>query len=82
MCLFEDEMKPPSANLQSGLISFTCSKRSYTTTLSIRRRNTSRKAARKASAELDEQYKRLRRLLATAWRTKRSGISREMSLFM
>ena len=45
MCLFEDEMKPPSANLQSGLISLTCSKRSYTTTLSIRRRNTSRKAA-------------------------------------
>ena len=34
------------------------------------------------SAELDEQYKRLRRPLATAWRTKRSGISREMSLFM
>ena len=34
------------------------------------------------SAELDEQYKRLRRLLATAWRTKRSGISREMPLTM
>ena len=34
------------------------------------------------SAELDEQYKRLRRLLATAWRTKRSGIMREMSLSM
>ena len=34
------------------------------------------------SAELDEQYKRLRRPLATAWRTKRSGISREMSLSM
>ena len=28
------------------------------------------------SAELDEQYKRLRRPLATAWRTKRSGIMR------
>ena len=46
------------------------------------RRNASRKAATVASAELDEQYKRLRRPLATAWRTKRSGISREMSLFM
>ena len=34
------------------------------------------------SAELDEQYKRLRRPLATAWRTKRSGIMREMPLSM
>ena len=34
------------------------------------------------SAELDEQYKRLRRPLATAWRTKRSGISKEMPLSM
>ena len=34
------------------------------------------------SAELDEQYKRLRRLLATAWRTKRSGIMRERYLSM
>ena len=34
------------------------------------------------SAELDGQYKRLRRPLATAWRTKRGGIMREMSLSM
>ena len=34
------------------------------------------------SAELDGQYKRLRHPLATAWRTKRSGISREMPLSM
>ena len=34
------------------------------------------------SAEIDEQYKRLRRLLATAWRTKRSGKMREMPLSM
>ena len=34
------------------------------------------------SAELDGQYNRLRRLLATAWRTKRSGIASELSLSM
>ena len=34
------------------------------------------------SAELDEQYKRLRRLLATAWRTKRSDITKERYLSM
>ena len=41
MCLFKDEMKPPSANLQSGLLTDTHSKRTYTTTLPFRRRNTS-----------------------------------------
>ena len=44
-------IKPPSANLQSGLLTDTHSKRTYTTTLPFRRRNTSRKAARKASVE-------------------------------
>ena len=42
----------------------------------FRRRNTSRNGGEPMSAELDGQYKRLRRLLATAWRTKRSGIMR------
>ena len=40
----------------------TRSKRTYKRYVSIRRRNTSRKAARKASVELDGKYKRLRRL--------------------
>ncbi len=39
-------------------------------------------AAPVANAELDGQYKRLRRPLATAWRTKRSGIIRGLSLSM
>ena len=42
--------------------SFARSKRTYKRNLPIRRRNTSRKAARKASVELDGKYKRLRRL--------------------
>ena len=37
----------------------------------------SRKATTAASAELDVKYKRLRRVDGHAWRTKRSGISRE-----
>ena len=34
------------------------------------------------SAELDEQYKRLRRVVGHAWRTKRSGIISGLSLSM
>ena len=40
-----------------------------------------RKAPTASSAKLDGQYKRLRRVVA-CWRTKRSGIMREMSLSM
>ena len=57
MCLFAEEMKPPSANLQSGLLTDTHSKRTYTTTLPFRRRNTSRNGGEPMSAELDEEYK-------------------------
>ena len=49
------------------------SKRSYTRHMPVRRRNWSRKATTVASVELDEQYKRLRRVVGHAWRTKRSG---------
>ena len=34
------------------------------------------------SAKLDDKYKRLRRIVGYAWRTKRSGIMREMPLSM
>ena len=60
----------------------TYSRRSYSTTLLFHRRNTSRNGGEPMSAELDGQYKRLRRPLATAWRTKRSGIIRGRYLSM
>ena len=40
-----------------------------------------RRAPTAPRAKLDEKYKRLRRVVA-CWRTKRSGIMREMSLSM
>ena len=49
----------------------TASERSYTRNVLIR--SASRNGGEKMSAELDGQYKRLRRLLATAWRTKDGG---------
>ena len=58
----------------------TASERSYTRNVLIR--SASRNGGENMSAELDGQYKRLRRLLATAWRTKRSGIASELSLSM
>ena len=82
MCPFEDEMKPPSANLQSGLLTFTYSRRSYTTTLSFRRRNTSRKAARKASVEARRLVPSDCAVWVRSWHTKDGGISRKMPLSM
>ena len=42
----------------------------------------SRNGGEHLSAKLDGQYKRLRRIVGYAWRTKRSGIMREMPLSM
>ena len=77
MCNFEDKIKPPSALLAER----TANEHSFEAFLYYYSAHSKTEhepqGGEPMSAELDEQYKRLRRLLATAWRTKRSGIMRE-----
>ena len=65
----------------SGQI-LTHSKRSYTTTLPVRRRNTSRKAARKASVEARRLVPSDCAVWVRSWHTKDGDIMSEMPLSM
>ena len=75
MCLFEDEVKTAVRKLLERTFnghSFEAYLYNYS---AFSKTEHEPQGGEPMSAELDEQYKRLRRLLATAWRTKRSGIS-------
>ena len=58
---------------RADFLTFTCSKRSYTTTLPVRRRNTSRKAARKASVEARRLVPSDCAVWVRSWHTKDGG---------
>ena len=60
----------------------TCSKRTYKRNVYIRRRNTSRKAARKASVEARRFVPSDCAVWVRSWHTKDGGIISEMSLSM
>ena len=82
MCDFEDEIKTAVRELVERTFnghSFEASLYYYS---ALSQTEHEPQGGEPMSAELDEQYKRLRRLLATAWRTKRSGIMRVRYLSM
>ena len=76
MCLFEDEVKTAVRKLLERTFnghSFEAYLYNYS---AFSKTEHEPQGGEPMSAELDGQYKRLRRPLATAWRTKRSGIMR------
>ncbi len=85
LCIFIDVIKPPTASLWSGLLIYTHSRDTYTRNVLIQSALINviclfevsvRKANAKISAELDSCTSDCAVLLATAWRTKRGGITR------
>ena len=82
MCIFEDEIKTTVRDYIADFFNEHLFKAFLYNYSALSQTEHEPQGGEPMSAELDEQYKRLRRLLATAWRTKRSGIMREMSLSM
>ena len=76
MCDFEDEVKTAVRELAERTFNVHLFKAYLCNYYALSKTEHEPQGGEPMSAELDGQYKRLRRLLATAWRTKRSGIMR------
>ncbi len=81
MCNFEDEMKPPSANLQSGLFNEHSFKVFLYYYFALSKTNHEPQGGSHMSAELDDLYENAWHSVAKPPR-RRSGIMREMPLSM
>ena len=81
MCDFEDVIKPPTASLWSGLLMYTHSRDTYSRTVQLKRRNTSRNGGEQISAE-QGGCTRMRGTVLRKPPRRRSGITRGRYLSM